>query len=142
MKKPTQRHALPELNRLVTIWQAVNDGEVLTLMNRRWLADLLAQIMDDQDVRGRFFQSVANRTPDQERAFWCAMWIADRVAKGKKVADAKREAGRTWGMSEERVRRAWLAHHRQAKHIVATTNSPDGLSLVIAQHRARCMKSR
>jgi len=98
----------------------------LSKADRYWLAQLLAQIACDIDVRDRFFDKRHGRPADrdkQARAHDCALWIAVHSAPGRAgrltVTQAKAAAEERWQMSTEQVRRAWLAHGASVRRFPA-----------------------
>lgn len=119
MKRTTSRRPAPgrEVDYLVRVALKLDGGRALSAAEQRWLSKLLADISADTDVRDRFWVKSRGAPTDREkqaRADNCARWIAMRTRPGLEdrltVAQAKIAAEKEFRMTEEQVRRAWLAH--------------------------------
>lgn len=110
----------PEPDQLLRIIGRLQKERALTKRDRAWLLQLLGQILYDVDVRDRFHVATRpgrKKNPDLfDRDLACAVWIA-RHRAASTVGQAKFDAEKVFGMSEDQVHRAWLKHRRLAKMI-------------------------
>lgn len=133
-----------EIERLIRVRAAVESMTPLA-EDRFWLVGLLGDILNDIDVRDRFHMTVKGAPPDtkrQDKADWCALWIAWRTRPGAAdritVTAAKEQAIKAWGMTDDQVRHAWLKRSAEAREIAAAFG--EEFALVLEEHRVRCRK--
>jgi len=107
---------------LVHLLNVLGTDANLELPDRWWLRELLTAIMGDVDVRERFHSTDRGAPPDQDRKFWCAVWIANRP-QGTTVTAAKANAVKHWKLTTDQVRIAWRHHSEQATELVASTRA-------------------
>jgi hypothetical protein len=111
-------------------------GEDLDLIQKKWVADLLKDILSDLDVRSRFWQSRRGAPAEQDRHFWCAMWIDAERSDGRTIEEVKQRAVKKWRLTESQVDRAWKDHRKQVREIRAKNHTP-GWQAVIEMHRVK-----
>jgi hypothetical protein len=113
------------------------DWPPVSLSDRRRAAQVLIGLASEM-----LSQAPAHRRADQDSQFFAALEVALRPV-GTSVADAKEDARKRWRFSDEKMRRAWLDHHEQAKDIVRTSSNRAALASVVEQQwQMRCKKSR